>query len=74
MRVEDALDRLAAYLNDCVLAHLDEVRVVHGFGTGRLREGVQQWLRKQPFVASYRTGVDQQDAGGGGVTIVRLKA
>ena len=73
MRVEAAIQRLAQYLNDCVMAGLDEVRVVHGFGSGRLRDGLQQWLRTQPYVVSFRTGVDQRDTGGGGVTIVRLK-
>ena len=73
LRVEEAIGRLARYLNDCVLAGLDEVRVVHGFGSGRLRDGLQQWLRTQPYVVSFRTGIDQHDTGGGGVTLVRLK-
>ncbi|MBR6472054.1 MAG: Smr/MutS family protein [Victivallales bacterium] len=73
LRVEEAIQRLAQYLNDCVLAGLDEVRVVHGFGSGRLREGIQRWLRAQPYVVSFRTGIDQRDTGGGGVTLVRLK-
>ena len=73
MRVDEAIGQLARYLNDCVLAGLNEVRVVHGFGSGRLRDGLQQWLRTQPYVVSFRTGIDQRDTGGGGVTLVRLK-
>ena len=73
MRVEEAIGQLARYLNDCVMAGLEEVRVVHGFGSGRLRDGLQQWLRTQPYVVSFRTGIDQRDTGGGGVTLVRLK-
>ena len=73
MRVDEAIGQLARYLNDCVMAGLDEVRVVHGFGSGRLRDGLQQWLRTQPYVVSFRTGIDQRDTGGGGVTLVRLK-
>ena len=73
MRVDEAIGQLARFLNDCVLAGLEEVRVVHGFGSGRLRDGLQQWLRTQPYVVSFRTGIDQRDTGGGGVTLVRLK-
>ncbi len=73
LHVEDALMRIEAYLNDCVLAGLDEVRIVHGFGSGRLREGIRQWLLKQRFIKSFRIGVDQRDAGGGGVTFVKIK-
>ncbi|MCQ2402990.1 MAG: endonuclease MutS2 [Lentisphaeria bacterium] len=72
LRVEDAVDRLTQYLNDCVLANLNEVRVVHGFGTGRLREGIHQFLRKQPYVESFYLGSNPME-GGAGVTYVRLK-
>lgn len=71
MRVDDAIDRLERYLNDCVLANLDEVRVVHGFGTGRLREGIHQFLRKQPYVTGFNLGSNPME-GGAGVTYVRL--
>jgi len=71
MRVDDAISRLSQYLNDCVLAHLGEVRVVHGFGTGRLREGIHQFLKAQPYVQSFYLGSNPQE-GGAGVTYVRL--
>jgi DNA mismatch repair protein MutS2 len=52
---------------------LDEVRVVHGFGTGRLRQGIHQWLRHQPLVDGFYLGRDHEHPGGAGVTIVKLK-
>ena len=73
MRVDEALERLDRYLNDCTLARLDEVRVVHGFGTGRLRQGIHQWLRHQPLVDGFYLGRDHEHPGGAGVTIVKLK-
>lgn len=72
LRVDDAIARVEGYINDCVLAGLHEVRIVHGFGTGRLRNGLHQWLERQRLVKAYRQGVDQRDAGGGGVTIISL--
>lgn len=72
MRVDEALAQISRYLSNCAMAHLDEVRIVHGFGTGRLREGIHQWLRHQGIVDSFRQGIDQHDAGGAGVTFVKL--
>ena len=72
MRVEDAIDRLTQYLNDCVLANLTQVRVVHGFGTGRLREAIHQFLKHQSFVKSFCLGTNPQE-GGAGVTFVNLQ-
>ncbi len=72
MRAEDALARMEHYLNDCLLARLQEVRIVHGFGTGRLREAIHQFLRRQPYVESFQLGSNPME-GGGGVTFVRLK-
>jgi len=72
MRVEDAIARLDSYLNDCLLAKLQEVRIVHGFGTGRLRQGIHDWLRQQKHIKSFRLGKDFSDPGGAGCTIVTL--
>ena len=72
MRVEDAIDRLTQYLNDCVLANLAQVRVVHGFGTGCLREAIHQFLKHQSFVKSFCLGTNPQE-GGAGVTFVNLQ-
>ncbi|NLF93656.1 MAG: endonuclease MutS2 [Oligosphaeraceae bacterium] len=73
LRVEEAIERLDAFLNASLLAQLEEVRVVHGFGTGKLRQGIHTWLRKQKQIRDFRLGKDFEDAGGAGVTIVRLK-
>ena len=54
------------------MARLQEVRIVHGFGTGRLREAIHQFLRRQPYVESFQLGSNPME-GGGGVTFVRLK-
>lgn len=73
MRVDDALRRLEQYLNDCALAHLGEVRIVHGFGTGRLREAIHQFLKGHPVVQEFYLGSNPLE-GGSGVTFVRLVA
>lgn len=72
-RVEDALEELESYINQAILSHIDEVRVIHGFGTGRLRAGIHAWLKNNPSVISYRLGKDNADPGGGGCTIVTLR-
>ena len=72
MRVEDALNELAPFIDRSVLLHMPELRIVHGFGTGRLRSGIHQWLRNNPSVKSFHLGQDGKDPGGGGCTIVTL--
>ncbi|HLF56672.1 MAG TPA: Smr/MutS family protein, partial [Thermoanaerobaculia bacterium] len=70
-RVEAALDELDVYLDHAVRAGRGEVRVVHGHGTGRLREAVRQHLRSHPAVASFRAGAPNE--GGNGATVVALR-
>jgi DNA mismatch repair protein MutS2 len=70
-RVEDALSGLDRYLESAYLAGLPFVRIIHGKGTGRLRQVVREALRESPHVASWETGLDTE--GGDGVTIARLK-
>ncbi len=70
-RVDEALANLDQYLHDAYTAGLEQVRVVHGKGTGALRQAVRDYLRTHPLVASYR-GAEPAE-GGDGVTIVRLK-
>ena len=70
MRVEPALDELDAYLDRALLAGLAEVRLVHGHGSGRLREAVREHLRHHPVVASHRPG--RRGEGGNGATVVEL--
>jgi DNA mismatch repair protein MutS2 len=71
-RVEPALDKLEKYLDDAALAGLSQVRIIHGFGTGALRQGVHERLRESGVVKSFRLGEPDHDPGGGGVTWVDL--
>jgi DNA mismatch repair protein MutS2 len=68
--VDEAIPKLDRYLNDAFLAGLHKVRVVHGKGTGTLRQVVRQVLVGHPLVKSYRLG--RMGEGGSGVTIVEL--
>ncbi len=69
--VDEALAVLDKYLDDAYLAHLPTVRVVHGKGTGALRQGVHNYLKRVSYVQSYRLGeIGEGDAG---VTIVTFK-
>ncbi|WP_392454025.1 endonuclease MutS2 [Chryseomicrobium aureum] len=70
-RYEDALLRTEKYLDDAVLANYPRVSIIHGKGTGALRTGIQQMLKKDRRVKSYRFG--EAGEGGYGVTIVELK-
>ena len=70
LKVEDALIKLDRYLNKAFLDGLSSVRVVHGKGTGTLRQAVQAELAKHPLVESFRTAEFWE--GGTGVTIVKL--
>ncbi|MBQ6474106.1 MAG: endonuclease MutS2 [Victivallales bacterium] len=73
MRVEDALAELAAFIDRSIRAQMPEVRIIHGFGTGRLRKAVQEWLARCPGVRSYHIGRDGKDPGAGGCTIVTFQ-
>jgi DNA mismatch repair protein MutS2 len=70
-RVDEALANLDQYLSEAYAAGLQQVRVIHGKGTGTLRKAVREYLNTHPLVASYR-GADATE-GGDGVTIVTLK-
>jgi len=70
-RVEPALVELDGYLDQALLAARPEVRVVHGHGTGRLRQAVRSHLRAHPAVAALRAGADNE--GGDGATVVKLR-
>ena len=69
-RLEDALAALERHLEAAYLAGLPFIRIIHGKGTGRLRQGVRQALHESPHVKSYEPG--QENEGGDGVTIARL--
>ncbi len=70
LTVDEALPKLDKYLNDAFMAGLYQIRVIHGKGTGRLRQVVREQLAKHPLVKSYRPG--EYGEGGTGVTIVEL--
>lgn len=71
LRVEDALDRLDTYLDKAYLAGLPFVRIVHGKGSGKLRQAVRQALQTHPHVLACEEG--RAEEGGEGVTVVRLR-
>ena len=68
---EEALDNVDKYLDDAMLAGLSEVSIVHGKGTGVLRNEITQHLRHHPHVAESRLG--RYGEGESGVTVVKLK-
>ncbi|MBI3931628.1 MAG: Smr/MutS family protein [Chloroflexi bacterium] len=70
LTVDEALLKLDKYLDDALMAGLYQVRVVHGKGTGTLRQVVRKQLAKHPLVKSYRPG--DYGEGGAGVTMVEL--
>ncbi len=71
MRADEASHALEAYLDKALLAGVNEVRIVHGYGTGKLREVVRGALKKHSQVKEYRDGIYGE--GERGVTIVKLK-
>lgn len=69
--IDEACFVIDKYLDDCILAKLKTVRIVHGKGTGKLREGIHSFLRKHPHVKSFRLGTFGE--GEMGVTVIELK-
>ena len=69
--VDEAVAELDKYLDDAYIAHLKSVRIVHGKGTGALRKGVHNYLKRQKHVESFRLG--EFGEGDAGVTIVEFK-
>ncbi|MGN1377360.1 MAG: endonuclease MutS2 [Dorea sp.] len=69
--VDEAIAELDKYLDDAYLAHLSSVRIVHGKGTGALRSGIHQYLRRQKHVRTFRLGAFGE--GDSGVTIAEIK-
>lgn len=71
LRVEEMLSSLEQFLNDALLEGCEEVRVVHGHGSGALRKALHQHLKKMGL-RNFRLGEIGQTPGGDGVTIVSL--
>jgi len=71
LRVDEAVRTLETYLNEACLADLGNVRIIHGFGTGALRDAVHAMLKKHPLIESFRYG--EAGEGGRGATVAVLK-
>lgn len=69
--VDEALVNLDTFIDSCVIASINEIRVIHGRGTGALRKGIQDHLKTHKNVAEFRFGAYGE--GDRGVTIVKLK-
>lgn len=71
LTLEEAVDKADKYIDDACLAGIRAVTLIHGKGTGTLRRGIQELLRKRPNIISYRSG--RFDEGGLGITVVELR-
>ncbi len=71
LTVHEAIPEVEAFIDSAVISNLGEVRIVHGMGTGKLRAGIHDYLRKQRNVESFRLG--KYGEGDTGVTIVKIK-
>ncbi len=69
--LQEALEKVDKYFDDCYLSGLNTVNIIHGKGTGALRKGLHDYLALHSQVKSFRLG--EQNEGGAGVTIVNLK-
>ncbi len=69
-RVEEALDEIEAYLDKASLVNLSPVYIIHGHGTGALKQVIREYLMHSPYVAKYRPGESAE--GGDGVSVVDL--
>jgi len=70
LTIDEALLRLDKYLNDALMAGFHEVRIIHGKGSGALRQAVRHKLSEHPLVRSFRPGAYGE--GDAGVTVVEL--
>jgi DNA mismatch repair protein MutS2 len=69
--VDQAIDRVGRFLDDTLVTDQQQVRIVHGHGTGQLRRGIAAYLKGHPLVAKFYPAPAEQ--GGDGATIVELK-
>ena len=69
--VDEAIYVIDKYLDNCASANISPVKIVHGKGTGKLREGIHSFLKKHPHVKSFRIGTFGE--GEMGVTVVEIK-
>ena len=71
LMVDEAIDVVGKYIDDAVISGLSRVLIIHGKGTGALRKGIHEYLKKHRNVLSYTLG--DMDEGGSGTTAVNLK-
>ncbi len=71
LTVDEAIDKLSRFLDDTMITDVQQIRIVHGHGTGALRKGLQAFLKTHPMVEKHYPAPENQ--GGGGATIVELK-
>ncbi len=69
--VDEAVDRVSKFLDDTMVTDQQEIRIIHGHGTGQLRKGLATFLKDHPLVSKFYPAPPNQ--GGGGATIVELK-
>lgn len=69
--VDEALGELGLFIDKCVLNNIEEIRIIHGKGTGALRKAVTDYLRSHPNISEYRLG--KYGEGENGVTIAKVK-
>ncbi|WP_067730660.1 endonuclease MutS2 [Oceanobacillus damuensis] len=70
-RYEEAIQKLEKYIDDVLLAGYPKVSIIHGKGTGALRKGVQDLVKRHPHIASARAG--EGNEGGSGVTVLEIR-
>jgi len=71
MTVEQATELVDKFLDDAALAHLPQIRIIHGHGTGALRKGLAEYLKTQPLVA--KASFESEEHGGKAITVVELR-
>ncbi|NMB41099.1 MAG: endonuclease MutS2 [Firmicutes bacterium] len=71
LTLDEAIFKVDKHMDDSILANLNQVEIIHGKGTGRLRQGLHLYLKEKKQVKSFRLGAEGE--GGSGVTIVNLK-
>ena len=70
MRVDEALQAVESYIDDAIMVATDEVRILHGTGTGALKQVVRAYLQTNHRVRNFHDG--DPDKGGAGITIVEF--
>lgn len=69
--IDEGIDALGNYLDSCIRANVKNVKIIHGFGTGKLKEAIHSYLKKNKFVKEFRLCNELE--GGSGATMVTLK-